>query len=76
MDRIFSKLKKEVFPGQAVEIKSGSTFASDWPAAARKWQKFAGAEALPPVIVYGGKGGYDREACRVVGWRELTDFSS
>jgi predicted AAA+ superfamily ATPase len=61
---------------QAVEIKSGSTFASDWPAAACKWQKFAGDEALPPVIVYGGKGGYDREACRVVGWRELADFSS
>lgn len=61
---------------QAVEIKSGSTFASDWPASARKWQNFAGDEALRPVIVYGGKGGYEREACRVVGWRELQDFAS
>jgi predicted AAA+ superfamily ATPase len=61
---------------QAVEIKSGSTFASDWPASARKWQNFAGDEALRPVIVYGGKGGYEREACRVVGWRELQDFVS
>ena len=60
---------------QAVEIKSGSTFASDWPTAALKWRKFTGDEALPPIIVYGGKGGYDREACRVVGWRELQNFS-
>lgn len=56
---------------QAVEIKSGSTFAPDWPAAARKWQTFAGDEALAPIIVYGGEGRYEREACRVVGWREM-----
>lgn len=56
---------------QAIEIKSGSTFAPDWPAAARKWQRFAGDEALAPVIVYGGEDSYDREACRVMGWREL-----
>ena len=56
---------------QAVEIKSGSTFAPDWPAAARKWQTFAGDEALAPIIVYGGDGRYEREACRVVGWREM-----
>ncbi len=60
---------------QAIEIKSGSTFASDWPGAAQKWQKFAGEEALPPVIVFGGAGGYVRESCRVVGWRELRDFA-
>ena len=56
---------------QAVEIKSGSTFAPDWPAAARKWQTFAGDEALAPVIVYGGEGRYERAACSVVGWREM-----
>lgn len=60
---------------QAMEIRSGSTFAADWPAAARKWQKFAGDIALPPVIVYGGKGGLVREACEVIGWRELSDFN-
>jgi hypothetical protein len=26
---------------QAVEIKSGSTFAADWPEAIQKWQKCA-----------------------------------
>jgi len=61
---------------QAIEIKSGSTFAPDWPDAARKWQKFAAEEALPSIIVYGGKGGHVREDFRVMGWRELTDLDS
>ena len=59
---------------QAVEIKSGSTFASDWPAAVRKWQTFAGGVALTPVIIYGGKGGFERESCKVAGWRELSQL--
>nr|WP_222622665.1 ATP-binding protein [Ramlibacter albus] len=57
---------------QAIEIKSGTTFAADWPAAARKWASFAGEEVLPPAIVYGGEGRFDREGCRVLGWRELA----
>jgi len=61
---------------QAIEIKSGSTFASDWPAAARKWQAFAGDEALPPAIVYGGEDSYERESCHVVAWRDLANFSA
>ena len=58
---------------QAVEIKAGSTFAGDWPAAALKWAQWAGAEALPPLIVYGGEGAFERQGCRVVGWRELAN---
>jgi predicted AAA+ superfamily ATPase len=60
---------------QAVEIKSGSTFAADWPAAALKWQKFAGDDALIPIIAYGGEGHHEREACRVVGWRDINEQS-
>lgn len=60
---------------QAIEIKSGSTFATDWTVAARKWQKFAGNEAVDPLIVYGGDEGYERETCRVLGWRELQDIT-
>lgn len=56
---------------QPVEIKSGATFAADWPAAARKWASFAGEAALPPWIVYGGDDSYDREGVGVVGWREV-----
>lgn len=59
---------------QAVEIKSGSTFASDWPAAILKWQQFAADAALPPVIVYGGDGNFERQGCGVVGWRQLQVF--
>jgi predicted AAA+ superfamily ATPase len=58
---------------QAVEIKSGATFASDWPDAIAKWQGFAKDEALPPTIVFGGEGGYQRQGCQVLGWRELAN---
>jgi hypothetical protein len=55
---------------QAIEIKSGSTFSSDWLVSVRKWQQFVGEATLPPVIVYGGHQSYDRESCRVRGWSE------
>lgn len=57
---------------QAIEIKSGSTFATDWPEAARKWTSFAGSQALPPLIIYGGAGHYTRQGCDVTGWREFA----
>ena len=53
-------------------LKSGSTFAPDWPQAARKWAGLAGAQALAPMIVYGGAGRYARQECEVVGWREFA----
>ena len=33
---------------QAIEIKSGTTFAGDWPDALRRWNKVAGAAASCP----------------------------
>lgn len=57
---------------QAVEIKSGVTFASDWLRGPEKWLSFAGAEALPPLLVFGGEGAYQRGSCQVMGWRELA----
>ncbi len=56
----------------AVEMKSGSSFASDWPAATKKWQSYAGAEAAKPTIIYGGKDSFEMEACHVMGWRNLS----
>lgn len=56
---------------QAIEIKSGSTFAADWPNAANKWCSFAGEQALKPMIIYGGKESYERENCKVKGWHDL-----
>jgi hypothetical protein len=58
---------------QPVEIKSGSTFSSDWTAALRKLSAIFGDAALQPGIVYGGEGQYEREGCRVVGWQALAE---
>ena len=58
-----------------VEIKSGSTFSNDWTAALRKLSALFGDAALPPGIVYGGEGQYEREGCRVIGWQVLADNS-
>ena len=57
---------------QAIEIKSGSTFASDWPQALRKWADIADGPLLRPQIVYGGDGKYTRDGCDVLGWREFS----
>jgi predicted AAA+ superfamily ATPase len=58
---------------QAIEIKSGSTFAADWPQAAQKWRTLAGNDALPPIIMFGGEDRYERERCRIVGWRLIEN---
>lgn len=55
-----------------VEIKSGATFNADWATALRKLSALFGDAALPPGIVYGGDGQYEREGCRVVGWQALA----
>lgn len=57
---------------QAIEIKSGSTFAADWPQAAGKWARFANTPTPPPLIIYGGTGRYARQDCEVAGWREFA----
>lgn len=56
-----------------VEIKSGATFSGDWTAALRKLSALFGDAALPPGIVFGGEGQYEREGCRVVGWQGLAE---
>ena len=57
---------------QALEIKSGSTFASDWTSGLRKWQKLAQDEALTPSLVYGGDQSHAREDLQVWGWRAFA----
>lgn len=53
---------------QAVEIKSGTTFASDWLAPCRRWQAMVGADAAPPILVWGGADSFELEDARVVSW--------
>jgi predicted AAA+ superfamily ATPase len=57
---------------QAIEIKSGSTFASDWPQAVRKWSGMADTPTCTPIIIFGGIGSYARQDCAVMGWREFV----
>ena len=56
---------------QAVDIKSGTTFASDWANACKKWQSYAGREAAKPIVIYGGNEGLDTAAFRLMSWRDL-----
>ena len=56
---------------QAIEIKSGSTFASDWSSGLKKWNKFAGDESIKPTLVYGGNESYAREGVQVWGWQDI-----
>ena len=58
---------------QAVEVKSGATFAGDWVDAIGRWQRFAGDEAGTPWIVYGGDESYQRQGVRAISWRDLPD---
>ena len=58
---------------QAVEIKSGSTFAADWLDGVKKWQRFsADTPSRKPILIYGGTDSHEREACRLTGWRDVV----
>ena len=58
---------------QAVEIKSGSTFAADWTDGLQKWQKFAGdTSTRQPILIYGGTESHEREHCFLRGWQDMA----
>lgn len=57
---------------QAIEIKSGATFNSNWLTALRKWRGFAGNIAREPWIIYGGADSYERQGTKVIAWRDLV----
>ncbi len=60
---------------QAVEIKSGATFAADWLDGLVKWRKFAGdTPTLKPVLIYGGDESHEREGCLLTGWRDVAEW--
>lgn len=56
---------------QTVEIKSGRTITGDYIRDGRKSARFAGGEALPPWLIYGGDEGYQRSGIRIMSWRQL-----
>ncbi|MCC6658733.1 MAG: ATP-binding protein [Rhodocyclaceae bacterium] len=58
---------------QAVEIKSGMTFASDWLDGTRRWRDFAGRETHDPWIIHGGDQTFDTGGSRAFSWRSLME---
>ena len=56
---------------QAVEIKSGTTFAMDWLSAPRRWKAMAGTAAAQPIVVYGGAESFELDEARVMSWRAI-----
>ena len=59
---------------QPVEIKSGSTWASDWADSLRKWHKFALSQGQDPTIIYGGESSHERQDHRLCGWRDMANW--
>jgi hypothetical protein len=60
---------------QALEIKSGSTFASEWTDSLKKWHKLAGDESIKPSLVYGGAASYERQDLHVWGWQDIGEIA-
>lgn len=56
---------------EPLEIKSGSTWASDWPDSLRKWQRYAQSDGLPGQIIYGGDDSHERQDHALQSWRVL-----
>ena len=56
---------------QAVEIKSGTTFAMDWLGPARRWKTMVGEAAAQPIVLYGGVDSFELADAHVVSWRDL-----
>ena len=57
---------------QPIEIKSGSTYASDWSQGLKKWQALAKNSSVEPAILYGGESNFERESLKVWGWRDVA----
>ena len=60
---------------QAIEIKSGSTYASDWTQNLKKWQSLAGTESFDSTILYGGTNNFERDGITVWGWKNVVQAS-
>lgn len=64
---------------QPVEIKSGTTWASDWPDGLRKWQHIAQAlaeDSPKPQIVYGGSASHERQDHMLWSWRDAPQWAN
>ena len=56
---------------QAIEIKSGATFTSQWKKGLQKWLNLS-QSTRPPHIIYGGEHHYVREEIILRSWRQVN----
>jgi uncharacterized protein len=54
-----------------VEIKSGTTFATDWVRGCELFRRYAGARSAPGVVVYGGEDSYQVLDNQAMSWQEF-----
>jgi predicted AAA+ superfamily ATPase len=59
-----------------VEVKAGSTLASDWFQPLARWCELAGAESERPWLVYGGDQRQARSECEVLPWRQIGELTN
>ena len=55
---------------KSIELKSGSTFASDWLSGLSKWKQLSQEPQQASQLVYGGDESYERNGVDVWSWRE------
>ena len=57
-----------------IEIKAGSTWASDWSSGLNKWNDLAGDVAEPSWLIYGGDQRQQRGTTTVLPWRQIESL--
>ncbi len=55
-----------------IEIKSGTTFVSDWLHALRQWSALAGDDATAATLVYGGDTGWNEQQTTILPWHQIA----
>lgn len=58
-----------------VEVKLGETIASDFDKGLNRWLNYAGNEAGPARLVYGGDRSLSNSGMQYVAWRELPGYA-
>jgi predicted AAA+ superfamily ATPase len=56
---------------RAIEIKSGSTFSSDWIAPLKHWLELKHTQPPQGIVIYGGDQDSMREGVAVLSWRSM-----
>lgn len=58
-----------------IEIKSGSTLATDWFKGIRQWLALAGEDAITPSLIYGGETPWEENGITAIPWEKTETLS-